>query len=156
MVDIIDNVKLKKFIYKRLFELLSDKIYYPYGKELWILDLDERNWYFQYNSEGKLHYNPKIFDDFFYIFSLEQKQYQILLRKWFESSFGYSINQISRRSLDISYYIDGITRGTDKIWKPNERYGFPHSVVRRFLDLKRYIPEKNIKLEHFLHEIEVF
>ena len=156
MVDIIDNVKLKKFIYKRLFELLSDKIYYPYGKELWILDLDERNWYFQYNSEGKLHYNPKIFDDFFYIFSLEQKQYQILLKKWFESSFGYSINQISRRSLDISYYIDGITRGTDKIWKPNERYGFPHSVVRRFLDLKRYIPEKNIKLEHFLHEIEVF
>ena len=155
-MDIIDNVKLKKFISKRLFELLSDKIYYPYGKELWILDLDERNWYFQYNSEGKLHYNPKIFDDFFYIFSLEQKQYQILLRKWFESSFGYSINQISRRSLDISYYIDGITRGTDKIWKPNERYGFPHSVVRRFLDLKRYIPEKNIKLEHFLHEIEVF
>jgi hypothetical protein len=155
-VDIIDNVKLKKFISKRLFELLSDKIYYPYGKELWILDLDERNWYFQYNSEGKLHYNPKIFDDFFYIFSLEQKQYQILLKKWFESSFGYSINQISRRSLDISYYIDGITRGTDKIWKPNERYGFPHSVVRRFLDLKRYIPEKNIKLEHFLHEIEVF
>lgn len=156
MVDIINNVKLNKFIFKRLFELLSDKIYYPYGKELWILDLDERNWYFQYNSEGKLHYNPKIFDDFFYIFSLEQKQYQILLKKWFESSFGYSINQISRRSLDISYYIDGITRGTDKIWKLNERYGFPHSVVRRFLDLKRYIPEKNIKLEHFLHEIEVF
>ena len=155
-MDIIDNVKLKKFISKRLFELLSDKIYYPSGKDLWILDLDERNWYFQYNSEGKLHYNPKIFDDFFYIFSLEQKQYQILLKKWFESSFGYSINQISRRSLDISYYIDGITRGTDKIWKPNERYGFPHSVVRRFLDLKRYIPEKNIKLEHFLHEIEVF
>ena len=155
-MDIIDNVKLKKFISKRLFELLSDKIYYPSGKDLWILDLDERNWYFQYNSEGKLHYNPKIFDDFFYIFSLEQKQYQILLKKWFEISFGYPIHQISRRSLDISYYIDGITRGTDKIWKPNERYGFPHSVVRRFLDLKGYIPEKNIKLEHFLHEIEVF
>ena len=155
-MNIIDNAKLKKFISKRLFELLSDKIYYPYGKELWILDLDERNWYFQYNSEGKLHYNPKIFDDFFYIFSLEQKQYQILLKKWFEISFGYPTNQISRRSLDISYYIDGITRGTDKIWKPNERYGFPHSVVRRFLDLKRHIPEKNIKLEHFLHEIEVY
>ena len=70
LVDIIDNVKLRKFIYQRLSEELSDKIYYPYGKELWILDLDERNWYFQYNSEGKLHYNPKIFDDFFYIFSL--------------------------------------------------------------------------------------
>jgi hypothetical protein len=156
LVDIIDNAKLKKFISKRLFELLSDKIYYPYGKELWIIDLDERNWYFQYNSEGKLHYNPKIFDDFFYIFSLEQKQYQILLKKWFESSFGYPTNQISRRSLDISYYIDGITRGNVKNWELNERYGFPYSVVKQFLDLKRHFSDENIKLEHFLHEIEVY
>lgn len=156
LVDIIDNVKLRKFIYQRLSEELSDKIYYPYGKDIWILDLEEVNWYFQYNSEGKLNYNPKFFDDFFYFFSLEQKQYQILLKKWVEIGFGHPINQISRRNLDISYYIDGITRGTTKNWKLNERYGFPHSVVRRFLDLKRHIPEKNIKLEHFLHEIEVF
>lgn len=156
LVDIIDNVKLKKFISKRLFELLSVKIYYPYGKELWILDLDERNWYFQYNSEGKLHYNPKIFDDFFYIFSLEQKQYQILLKKWFESSFGYSINQISRRSIDISYYIDGITRGNVKKWELSERYGFSYGVVKQFLDLKRHFSDENIKLEYFLHEIEVY
>jgi hypothetical protein len=156
LVDIIDNVKLRKFIYQRLSEELSDKIYYPYGKDIWILDLEEGNWYFQYNSEGKLNYNPKFFDDFFYFFSLEQKQYQILLKKWVESSFGYQINQISRVKLDISYYIDGITRGTDKNWKLNERYGFSYSVVKRFLEQKKHIPEKNIKLEHFLHEIEVY
>jgi len=155
-VDITDNVNLKKFIYKRLFELLSDKIYYPYGKDIWILDLDKLNWYFQYNSEGKLHYNPKVFDDFFYFFCLEQKQYQILLKKWFESSFGYQVNQISRRSLDISFYIDGITRGNVKNWEINERYGFPYGVVKQFLSLKRHFTEENIKLEHFLHEIKVY
>jgi len=128
-VDITGNVNLKKFISKRLFEILSDKIYYPYGKDIWILDLDERNWYFQYNSEGKLHYNPKVFDDFFYFFCLEQKQYQILLKKWFESSFGYQVN---------------------------ERYGFPYGVVKQFLDLKRHFTEENIKLEYFLHEIKVY
>jgi len=155
-VDIIDNIKLRKFIFKRLFDELLDKIYYPYGKEIWILDLEEKNWYFLYDSEGKLNYNPKFFDYFFYFFSLEQKQYQILLKKWFENGFGYPVNQISRKSLDISYYIDGITQGNTKNWKHNERYGFPHSVVRRFLDLKKSISEKNIKLEHFLHEIDVF
>jgi hypothetical protein len=79
-----------------------------------------------------------------------------LLKKWVEIGFGHPINQISRKNLDISYYIDGITRGTDKIWKLNERYGFSYSVVRRFLGLKKYIPEKNIKLEHFLHEVKVY
>ena len=156
MVDIIDNVKLRKFIYKRLFEVLSDKIYYPYGKDIWIFDLEEVNWYLQCDSEGKLNYNPKFFDDFFCFFSLEQKQYQVLLKKWVESSFGHPITQISRRNLDISYYIDGITKGTTKNWKPNERYGFPYSVVKQFLEIKKHIPEKNIKLEHFLHEIEIF
>jgi hypothetical protein len=87
---------------------------------------------------------------------LEQKQYQILLKKWFESSFGYQTNQISRRSLDISYYIDGITRGNVKKWELSERYGFSYGVVKQFLDLKKHFLDKNIKLEHFLHEIEVY
>lgn len=156
MVDIIDNIKLRKFIYRRLYEVLSDKIYYPYGKNIWIFDLDEVNWYFQYDSDGKLNYNPKIFDEFFYLFGIEQKKYQIILKNWFEQSFQLPTNQISRRGLDISYYIDGIVNGSTKNWKLNERYGFPHCLVKRFLDLKRNIPEKNIKLEHFLHKIEVF
>ena len=155
-MDTIDNKKLRKFVFQRLFNEISGKIYYPYGKDIWILDLEEVNWYFQYDSEGKLHYNPKFFDDFFHFFSLEQKEYQNLLKKWVESSFGHPINQISRRNLDISYYIDGITQAKTKNWKLNERYGFPYSLVRRFLELKKYIPEKNITVEHFLHEIEVF
>lgn len=156
MVDIINNLKLRKFIYQRLFEALSDKIYYPYGKDIWIFDLDELSWYFQFNSEGKLNYNHKFFDEFFSLFGLERKEYQIILKDWFEKSFEYPINQVSRRGLDISFYIDGIINGTTKHWRINQRFGFPHSVVKRFLDIKKYIPEKNIKLEHFLHEIEVF
>lgn len=155
-MDIIDNKKLRKFIYKRLCEALSDKIYYPNGKDIWILDLNEQNWFLQYNSDGKLMYNPSFFDNFFYFFSLEQKKYQILLKNWFESSVGYPINQISRRNLDISYYIDGITRGNTKIWTINERFGFPYGVIKQFLAIKRHISEENVELSHFLHEIEVY
>ena len=155
-MDVIVCKKLKKIIFKRLFECLSVKIYYPYGKDLWIIDLDKREWYLHYNSEGKLNYNHKFFDNFFHFFSLNQKSYQILLKNWFEQGTGYQINQTSRRGLDISYYIDGITRGNTKKWLINERYGFPYSVVKQFLDLKKHIPEENIKLEYFLHEIEVY
>lgn len=155
-MDIINNVKLRKFIYKRLSEVLSDKIYYPYGKNIWIFDLDEMAWYFQCDSEGKLHYNPKFFDEFFYLFGFEQKEYQIILKDWFEKSFEHPINQISRRGLDISYYIDGIINGTSGNWRTGQRFGFPYSKVKRFLDLKKHIPEKYLKLEHFLHEIEIF
>ena len=155
-MDIINNVKLRKFIYRRLFEVLSDKIYYPYGKDIWIFDLDELSWYFQYNSEGKLNYNHKFFDEFFFLFGLEQKEYQIILKDWFEKSFGHPINQLSRRGLDISFYIDGIINGTTKNWRIDQRFGFSYSVVKRFLDLKKHISEKNIKIGHFLYEIEVF
>jgi hypothetical protein len=155
-VNILDNKKLKKYIFKKLSDKLSGKTYYPYGKEIWIIDLDIRDWYFKFTSESKLYYNPKFFDDFFGIFGFNQQEYQNFIKSWFESSTDHRINEISRKNLDISYYIDGITRGTDKNWKINERYGFSYGVVKQFLDLKRHFSEENIKLEHFLHEIEVY
>ena len=39
-------------------------------KNFWIIGLEERNWYIHYDSNGKLYYNPKYFDDFFHMFEL--------------------------------------------------------------------------------------
>ena len=156
MVNILDNKKLKKYIFKKLSDKLSGKTYYPYGKEIWIIDLDIRDWYFKFTSESKLYYNPKFFDDFFGIFGFNQQEYQNFIKNWFESSTDHRINEISRKNLDISYYIDGITRGNTKDWALNERYGFSYIVVKQFLGLKRHIPVENIILEHFQHEIEIY
>lgn len=156
MVNVLDNKNLKKFIYKRLFESLSDKIYHPYGKEIWIIDLDTQNWYLQFNSEGNLYYNYKFFNDFFSVFGFNRKEYQNFIKSWFETSTGYRINKISSSSLDVSYYIDGITRGNTKEWTLNQRYGFSCSVVKQFLDIKQYISTENIKLNHFIHEIKIY
>lgn len=155
-MNIFDNRKLKKFIFERLFQSLSSKNYYPYGKEIWIIDLDKEDWYLQFTSEGKLYYNPKFFDDFFGIYGFDQQEYQNFIKNWFESITDHRINEISRRKLDISYYIDGITRGNTKEWQLNERYGFSYTVVKQFLGLKRHISLENIKLEHFIHEIKIY
>lgn len=155
-MELHENKKLKKFIFEQLSQSLSSKNYYPYGKEIWIIDLDTQDWYFQFTSESKLYYNPEFFDDFFGIYGLNQQEYQNFIKNWFESSTNHQINEISRRKLDISYYIDGITRGNTKEWQLNERYGFSYSLVNQFLGLKRHIPIENIKLEHFQHEIKIY
>lgn len=155
-MDLHHNKKLKKFIFEQLSQSLLSKNYYPYGKEIWIIDLDKQDWYFQFNSEDKLYYNPEFFDDFFGIYGFNQQEYQNFIKNWFECSTHHQINEISRRKLDISYYIDGISRGNTKEWQLNERYGFSYSVVKHFLGLKQYISPENIKLEHFLHEIKIY
>ena len=74
---------------------------------------------------------------------------------WFEKSTKFTVNQISRRSLDISYYIDGIINGEDKMWSMSKRYGFSYFVVKKFLELKQ-VSNSDVKLNNFLNEIEVY
>lgn len=150
LMDLIDNNKFRNLIFERIFGEIYDKTYYPYGRELWIIDFENREWYFQYNSDGVLCYNHKFFGKFFRIFSLSQKQYQKLLKIWFETHTKHKVNHISRRNLDIGYYIDGMKRSDTHKWSLNERYGFGYSVIRRFLKIKTHISENDIKLEYFL------
>ncbi len=156
MVDITKNKKIKKFVFDRLFEELSGKVYYPYGRGLWIIDFENRDWYFQYNSDGTLYYNYTFFESFFRIFSFSHSEYQKLLKEWFETSLNHQINQISRRKITIDYYIDGMQRTETKKWSINERYGYGYGVIKRYLDLKRYNSEENIKLDNFLTENGVY
>ena len=116
LVDIVKNKNLRKFIQKRLYNELFDKIYHPCGKDLWILDFDKPEWYFQLSSEGNLQYNRKFVEDFFGIFGFEKKTYEKFLIFWFENVFNVRIISISRRNFDISFYFDGITTNPTKKW----------------------------------------
>ena len=79
-----------------------------------------------------------------------------MLKEWFETSLNHQINQISRRKITIDYYIDGMQRTETKKWSINERYGYGYGVIKRYLDLKRYNSEENIKLDNFLTENGVY
>lgn len=61
MVDIKKNKKLVNFIFDRMFEELSTKTYYPYGREIWVIDFETKEWYLQFNSNGVLCYNRSFF-----------------------------------------------------------------------------------------------
>lgn len=155
-MDITENKKLRKFIFDRLFDELSDKTYYPYGSEVWVVDFLNDEWYFQYNSQGRLNYNRKFFDTFFRVFSLNQSEYQKLLKFWFEHNTEHQVNHISRKNLDVNYYIDGIKRSKTTKWSLKERFGYSYGHISRYLGLKQYISEENIKFEYFLTENGVY
>lgn len=148
--------KLEKLIFRYLHTELSDKIFYPCGGDIWILDFYNKNWCVQYNSNGFLNYNPKYFDTFFRIFSLNQPEYQKTLKKWFETYTGYRVNHISRRNLDTSYYIDGIRNIEGKKWSILERYGHKYGVISKYLKIKDNTFEEEIRFGNFLRKNEIY
>ena len=152
MVDITENKKFRKIIFDRIFDELSDKIYYPYEKNIWIVDFNSRNWFLQYSSEGYLYYNRDFFNYFFKIFSINQEGYQKLLKFWFETKTGYRVNHISRKYLDIEYYIDGIRKNDLNEWSLSNRFGYGHNVIAKYLTFKGNIGKQNVKLKFFLNE----
>lgn len=156
LVDIIKNKKLTKFIHKRLFDELSDKIYHPCGNDLWIIDVDKPQWYFQVGNNGKLQYNRIFFEDFFRIFSFERNVYEKILIFWIENVFNVRITSISRRNFDFSFYVDGIVNNSSKKWSMKDRYGFSYVLVKRFLVLKNESSDKTVKLKHFLDESKIY
>lgn len=86
---------------------------------------------------------------------MSQSEYQKLLKFWFETNLTHSVSQISRRNLQIDYYIDGMKRSDNKKWSLSSRYGFSYEIVKRFLNIKKHISENDIKLEFFIQQNEV-
>jgi hypothetical protein len=116
------------------------------------VDFNSRNWFLQYSSEGYLYYNRDFFNYFFKIFSINQEGYQKLLKFWFETKTGYRVNHISRKYLDIEYYIDGIRKNDLNEWSLSNRFGYGHNVISKYLTFKGNIGKQNVKLKFFLNE----
>ena len=152
MVDVIQSEKLKKLIFDKINHDLSNTIYHPHGKEIWIIDFDTKEWYFQYLSEGQLWYNQKIFNLNLPLFSLTNEENQKLLKMWFEKTLNLVVNKIARKNSSMEYYIDGVMRNTNYKWSIKERFGFSYHTVRHYLSLKSHLLTENINLSHFLHE----
>jgi hypothetical protein len=156
MVDLIQSEKFQKLVFDKLNRDLSNTIYHPHGQEIWIIDFDTKDWYFQYLNNGQLWYNQKIFSLNLPLFSLSNSENQKLLKMWFEKNLNLVVNKISRKNSSMEYYIDGVMRNTNYKWSMKDRFGFSYHIVKHYLDLKSHILDENIKLEHFLIENGVY
>jgi hypothetical protein len=152
MVDLDTNKRLEKLIFNKLIGDLSEVIYHPHGHNIWFIDFENKEWYFQYTNTGQLWYNQIFFRNYFNLFSLSNSEYQKILKIWFEKYINLPVNVITRKNSNMDYYIDGIMRNTNYKWSIKERFGFSYRTVRHYLNLKSHILTENINLSHFLHE----
>lgn len=143
------NDRLKQIVINKLESDLVDAVFFPYGRELWILNIEKREWYFQTDSMGLLWYNQIFFNNFFSLFSCGYKEYQPVLLRWFELLTGFNQRSISRRNSDVGYIIDKMLKDNKKNWTLFERYGFAYQIVKKYCDMKKNLNVDTIKISNF-------
>jgi hypothetical protein len=143
------SAKLKKFIFDKIDSDLSEVNFHPYGKELWIINLEDKSWYFVGDCEGTTWFNQIFFDNFFRLFSLNSKEYSPLLKIWFEEKTSIPIRKISRRNTNYDYMLDGILNRSAKEydWTIKRRWGFSYPMVKKYIDLKKSLQTEQIKIK---------
>lgn len=151
-MDIKISEKIQKLVFNKLNRDLHNTIYHPHGQEIWIINFDTKEWFFEYHNDGQLWYNQKIFSVNLPLFSLTNSENQKFLKNWFEKTLDLTVNKISRKNSNMDYYIDGIIKDTKYKWSLKERFGFSYNTVKRYLDLKSHILTENVQLDNFLYE----
>jgi hypothetical protein len=76
--------RLKKIIFRKLYNDLSHVEIIPFNNSIWFVDRDEKYWYFELQKDGTLWWRYQFFSDFFILFSLERDDYQSILARWVE------------------------------------------------------------------------
>ena len=84
--------RLKKLIFKKLFEDLSNVEIIPHGDSIWFIDRENEYWHFEYEKNGRLWWRYDYFQSFFRLFSLESKVYQSILAEWVEEVLNYKVS----------------------------------------------------------------
>ena len=154
-MDIIQNKRLRKLIFNKLIDDLSNVIYHPHGQDIWFIDFETKEWFFQYTCNSQLWFNQMFFNNYFAVFSLSTSDAQRLLRIWFETVIKLPVNVITRKNSNMDYYIDGIMRSNNYKWSINNRFGFSFRTVKQYIDIKSHVFEENVKLKHFLTDYEL-
>jgi len=75
--------RLKKIIFRKLYDDLSHVEIIPYVDSIWFIDRDKKYWYFEYEPKMEfLWWRDSFFEDFFILFSLEVNEFQPILAEW--------------------------------------------------------------------------
>lgn len=138
--------RFKKIIFSKLNGDLSDCVFLPTGRETWIVDLENKFWYFQSDCFGLVYYNSTFFNNFFKVFTLKQWEYQPILKEWFEKLTEQKTRNISRRTGDFNYMFDILVSRKNDEWSIFERYGWSFPIVKKYVDLKKSLNVKYIPI----------
>jgi hypothetical protein len=142
--------RFREIIFKKLNSDLSECVFFPSGRETWIVNTDDKYWYFLSNCDGEVHYNSEFFNRFFRLFSLKQEEYQEVLKQWFEFITSQKIRIISRRGGNFDYILEVLFKKHQDEWTIFERYGWSYHIVKKYTDMKKNLNKKYITVSDFI------
>ena len=77
--------KFKKIIFDKLTLDLSKVDIIFYDDSLWFIDRENEYWFLELQKGGVLYWRWDFFDHFFLLFTMEQDEYEPLIKEWVES-----------------------------------------------------------------------
>ena len=83
--------RLKRIIFKRLYEELSDCEIIPYKSSIWFINREEKYWYFELEEGGRLWWRYHFFTPFFEMFSMSPDDFTPILSSWVEEVLNYKV-----------------------------------------------------------------
>ena len=86
------NDRLKKIIFKKLYNDLSHVEIIPFDGSIWFIDRDKKYWYLQLRNNGLLWWRWDFFEFFFRIFSLEHNEYEPIIAEWVEEVLNHKVD----------------------------------------------------------------
>jgi hypothetical protein len=108
------NDKLKKVIFDKLYMNLSNaEVIDCYG-DVWVIDREEKYWYFNYSKSGDLWWRLQFFEDFFRLFNMENAEYQPILIEWFEEMLKCKVNSSSYSCINYTISVEKMLNCNEK------------------------------------------
>ena len=83
--------KLKKIIFRKLYEDLSGVEIIQHNGSIWFIDREKSYWYLEYWKDGTLYWRYSFFDEFFNLFSMEMDEYEQVIVDWVEQVLNYKV-----------------------------------------------------------------
>jgi hypothetical protein len=135
------DVRLKKFIFKKLAKDLSNVEVIPYKGSIWFIDRDKKYWYLELERKGFLWWRGEFFEQFFQLFSLERDDYEPIIADWVEQILNQKVDTTIRQTLCAGKTVEQILN--QKVDTTLPTYGDAKIKMEKIL--KRKVNNKNPK-----------
>ena len=111
--------KFKKTIFDKLTNDLSCIELILYNESVWFIDRETKYWYLEFKSSGKLYWRWGFFNTFFKLFSLDQPEYEPLIKEWVEEALKGEITKTSFCQSNWNGRVEGVLKGGVTTTIPN-------------------------------------
>ena len=78
------NQNLKKIIFKKLYQDLSNVEIITHNESIWFIDRENKYWYIIYEKTGFMYWRLIFFREFFQLFCMESDEFEWVIAEWVE------------------------------------------------------------------------